>query len=149
VNGCDAFRSDLFDVVLGATPHARLRAHLATCPSCAATLAEAQSTLAGIDSNVGESVAVEPLAGLTERIIGRLEQTSASRSFAGWGRIAAAAALAAGIAFATESFHDGGTIAAPSLAAWHSPTQSLLHSHESVIDTPLQLESGALPLTRS
>jgi len=149
MSACAAFRPELIDVALGVPPHGALRAHLATCTACAAALAECRSALARIDETVRESVAAEPLAGLTERILARTGHVPAPRAFAGWLPLATAAALVAGIAIATEGFHDGGTSAAHSLAAWRSPTRALLLSHESVVDTPLDIDSTAPTLTRT
>jgi anti-sigma factor RsiW len=149
VSECDAFGSDVREVALGRTPHGALRVHLSTCSSCAATLAEMRAVLARIDATVHESVAAEPLAGLSERVLARIERAPAARAFAGWARLAASAALVAGIAIATEAFHGGGASGARSLAAWHSPTSALLQAHESVIDAPLDINPPARPRIRT
>jgi len=149
VTACDALRPELRDIALGATPREGLRLHLATCATCAATLAEARRVLNRIDASMRERSGAEPLARLTERLLARIERAPVPRAFLGWGRIAVSAALVAGIAIATGSFRDRATTSAPSLMSWRSPTRALLHAHESVIDTPLDLDAGAPPRTRS
>jgi anti-sigma factor RsiW len=131
------------DVVLGAAPSHALAAHLATCAACAAHLERRRLLMRRIDGALADAVRAEPAAGLVERIAARVAAKRPRRRRPVWLALPAGVALAAGFFIVFSAF---GGMRAPvsatslaALAAWRSPTSSLLTSSSDVFAAPLTL----------
>jgi anti-sigma factor RsiW len=143
VKTCIVLAPSLDDAALGATPNRALTAHLATCATCTARLERRRSLARRIDDGVEAYVRVALPPGLPDRIGTRASAPRRSRRRAVWFGVPAVAALAVGAIVAISSLHGTRTserqpdIAA--LAAWRSPTASLLVSRSNVLDAPFSL----------
>jgi anti-sigma factor RsiW len=143
VKSCIVLASALDDAALGVAPNRALSAHLATCTTCTARLERRRSLARRIDSGVEAYVRVALPPGLPDRIDARASMPSRSRRRAVWLGVPAVAALAVGVVVIFLSL--GGTrtserrpdIAA--IAAWRSPTASLLVSRSNVLEAPFSL----------
>jgi anti-sigma factor RsiW len=129
----------LIDVALGQPPPDDVRAHLRSCAACRAALDRHRATIARADRVLRETVAQQPPAGLVARITAAASAQRARARFGSWVRAGVAAALVAGIAWAMESHALVRTaVPAGSIVSWHSPTQALLQSRESIVDAPFR-----------
>jgi anti-sigma factor RsiW len=128
------------DVALGTPPSNALAAHLATCAACAAQLERRRLLVRRIDGALADVVRAEPGAGLAERIAARVAAQRPRRRRPVWLAVPAGVALAAGFLIVFSAF---GGMRAPvpatsltAIAAWRSPTSSLLVSRSDVFATP-------------
>jgi anti-sigma factor RsiW len=144
MNDCSAFAAQIDDVALGDAPGSALAAHLVTCADCATELERKRALAQRIDRAVGAYVRAEPPPDLAERIAsGRSGPPPARAWRARWIGIPAGIALAAALLLlflsqaGLRSPQRGADIAA--IAAWRSPTVSLLVSRGNVLGTPFTL----------
>jgi anti-sigma factor RsiW len=141
---CIALASAIDDAALGATPSDALIAHVATCSACASRLERRRALAQRIDGAVQAYVRAELPPGLGGRNGARPSAQRPSRWRTVWLGVPAGVALAAAL-FVFVASHGGTriTTARPAdiaaLAAWRSPTASLLVSRSNVLDTPFTL----------
>jgi anti-sigma factor RsiW len=153
MTSCTLLSSEIEDAALGATPSSALAAHLVTCAACAAQLERRRALAQRIGRAVEEYVRAEPPAGLPERIRARASMEQPHRWRKRWLIAPAGAALAAG--FLMFVYVLAGTRAPvhttdiAALAAWRSPTASLLSSSSNVLGTPFTLRGFHVASGRS
>jgi anti-sigma factor RsiW len=96
---CERYEDALTETAAGAPPAPGLEAHLADCARCREELKELQRTLALVDSDLRQLVAVEPSPDLAVRIRGAAAEAPPERRPAWlWPALAAAAVLVLAVA---------------------------------------------------
>jgi hypothetical protein len=99
---CERYEDALTEAAAGAPPAAGLESHLAVCARCRQELEELRRTLALVDSDLRQLVAVEPSPELAVRIRRAAAEAgpqATSRPVWLWPALAAAAALMLAVAF--------------------------------------------------
>lgn len=102
---CERYEDALTETAAGAPPAAGLELHLAGCARCREELEELRRTLALVDSDLRQLVAVEPSPELAVRIrraAAEAEPQTTSRPVWLWPALAAAAALMLAVAIVTR-----------------------------------------------
>jgi anti-sigma factor RsiW len=139
---CIVLASAIDDAALGATSSDALMEHLANCAACAARLERRRALARRIDHAVESYVRVELPPGLPDRIGARVTGRRPPRWRGVWLGVPALVALRAGLMIFV-SLHGTRTTTRPAdiaaLAAWRSPTASLLVSRSNVLDQPFTL----------
>ena len=129
MTACTEWREALIEHALGRPPEAALEAYLAACPACTEILGAWREKAGQLDAVIQQLTAAEPRALGPERVLANLDPGPSGRLY--WRLAAAALVLIACFIAAiyrrsrSEQDVPPATIA---LAAWRSPTQSLLRS---------------------
>jgi anti-sigma factor RsiW len=144
MSACAAWASELDDVALGTPMSNALATHVATCPACAAHVAQQRALVQRIDRAIVGYVGAQPTPGLPERIRSRVAMRPARRWNSNWLGIPAAMSVAAAVfAVITALSGQHAAVHASAIAAldaWRSPTASLLMSRSSVLAAPFSLQ---------
>jgi predicted anti-sigma-YlaC factor YlaD len=92
---CESYKDALIEAAAsGLEPQSKLRAHLATCPSCRNTYAEEQSLLASLDAGLHKNANAEVPASLLPRVRAYLDENAFQRSWVrNWRALASATAI--------------------------------------------------------
>jgi len=117
---CERYEDALTETAAGAAPAPGLEAHLADCARCREELEELRRTLAVVDSDLRQLVAVEPSPELAVRIrraAAEAEPQTTSRPVWLWPVLAVAAVLVLAVAIVTRREPSQ----APTAAAQNSP----------------------------
>jgi hypothetical protein len=106
---CEHYKNALTEAAATAVePRGELRAHLAACAACRASLAEEQSLFSSIDTGLRAAVIAEIPASLLPGVRARLQEETPSRNrgILAWAPAVASAALVLGFLFFRGMRHD-------------------------------------------
>ncbi len=137
---CAELREQLEDIALGATTTPELRSHLAECATCAAELERQRALVRRLDDAIHAVVRAEPPPNLLAGVAARLTYVrwypwSAVRPRMAVWAAAAACAVVLALGFRALERPPAPRSDVSALAAWRSPTISLLEPRGVSIDS--------------
>jgi anti-sigma factor RsiW len=146
---CEPYQNALTEAAAsGLEPQGELRAHLAACPACRATLSQEQSLFSSIDTGLHAAVNVEVPASLLPRVRTQIaEEPAVTRGWIpSWLTVAAAAAVL--VAFiATRPLWRTGVVPAPVHTASNvsSPAASVLPPQDQNLNAAHRAVTNSVP----
>jgi len=139
MTACPKWKDELLDRALGLPASRAFEEHLKECLACSAALADWRHRRERMDEALLKLVPrAEPSAAFRAQLMARLEEAPARKpAWSGWAWVLTAVAwvavFSAWLVFSTRSRrvpteHERILVSSEALAAWQSPTGSLLHS---------------------